>query len=118
MSSICGFCIYVIKTVHKRINGFDESVVLAEDHDYARRAARICGFGVLKCYPIIVSVRRFDRDGRLNVAVKYLLCEAFMIVKGPVRSDIFKYRFGYAKNRIKARHPAAFSIKEKPEVHG
>ena len=92
-----GFCIFVRKSVHKKINGFDETVVLAEDHDYARRASKISKFGILKSYPIIVSVRRFDRDGRLRIAVKYLLCEAYMMVKGPVRSDIFKYRFGHEK---------------------
>jgi len=90
-----GFCIYVKKSVHEKISGFDEDIVLAEDHDYARRAAKVAKFGILKSYPIVVSVRRFDRDGRLNIAVKYLLCEAHMMVKGPVRSDIFKYRFGH-----------------------
>ena len=92
-----GFCILTRKSLHVAINGFDETIVLAEDHDYARRMAKISKFGILKSYPIIVSVRRFDRDGRFRIAVKYLLCEAYMMVKGPVRSDIFKYRFGHEK---------------------
>ena len=92
-----GFCIFVRKSIHKKINGFDETIVLAEDHDYARRAAKVSKFGILNSYPIIVSVRRFDRDGRFKIAVKYLLCEAYMMIKGPVRSDIFKYRFGHDK---------------------
>jgi glycosyltransferase involved in cell wall biosynthesis len=92
-----GFCIFVRRSIHNRIDGFDETVMLAEDHDYARRAAKISKFRILRCYPIIVSVRRFDRDGRLKIAVKYLLCEAYMMIKGPVRSDIFKYRFGHEK---------------------
>jgi glycosyltransferase involved in cell wall biosynthesis len=92
-----GFCIFVRKNIHKKIKGFDETVLLAEDHDYARRASKISKFGILKSYPIIVSVRRFDRDGRFRIAIKYLLCEVYMMVKGPVRSDIFKYRFGHEK---------------------
>jgi glycosyltransferase involved in cell wall biosynthesis len=92
-----GFCIFVRRSLHEEINGFDETILLAEDHDYACRAAKISKFGILKSYPIIVSVRRFDRDGRFRIAIKYLLCEAYMMVKGPVRSDIFKYRFGYDK---------------------
>lgn len=90
-----GFCIFVKKNIHESINGFDEKITLAEDHDYAKRACKITKLGILESYPILVSVRRFEKDGHLNVAIKYVLCEAHMIIKGPIRSDIFKYRFGY-----------------------
>jgi len=94
-----GFCIFVRKNIHEAILGFDEAVKLAEDHDYAERAGKITRFGILKSYPIMVSVRRLDRDGRFNIAAKYLLCEVHMKIKGPVKSDIFKYRFGYKKKK-------------------
>ena len=90
-----GFCIFVRKNIHEAINGFDEKIKLAEDHDYATRACKITKLGILKSYPILVSVRRFEKDGRLNIAIKFLLCEAHMILKGPIKSDIFRYRFGY-----------------------
>ncbi|MFA5742765.1 MAG: glycosyltransferase [Candidatus Paceibacterota bacterium] len=90
-----GFCIFVRKEIHEKISGFDETIKLAEDHEYAQRAVKFAKFGILKSYPIVVSVRRFNRDGRLNIAVKYVLCEAYMELKGPIRSDLFKYRFGY-----------------------
>jgi len=92
-----GFCIFIRKKVHDRIDGFDEDLKLAEDHDYAKRAGKVAKLGFLKSYPILVSVRRFKRDGHFNVAAKYILCEMHMILKGPVRSDIFKYRFGYSE---------------------
>ncbi len=90
-----GFCIFIKKELHESIGGFDEEVKLAEDHDYADRASKNGSFGFLESYPILVSVRRFEKDGRLNIATKYVLCEAHMILKGPIKSDIFKYRFGY-----------------------
>ena len=90
-----GFCIFVRKEIHEKISGFDETIKLAEDHEYAQRAVKFAKFGILKSYPIVVSVRRFNRDGRFNIAVKYVLCEAYMELRGPIRSDIFKYRFGY-----------------------
>ena len=93
-----GFCIFVRKNIHETIGGFNEEVKLAEDHDYVKRSGKIARFGYLKSYPILVSVRRLERDGRFNVALKYILCEAHMILKGPVKSDIFKYRFGYGKS--------------------
>ena len=92
-----GFCIFVRRNIHEAIAGFDEAIKLAEDHDYAERAGKITRFGILKSYPIMVSVRRFERDGRLNIAAKYLLCEIHIKLKGPVKTDIFKYRFGYKK---------------------
>jgi glycosyltransferase involved in cell wall biosynthesis len=95
---IPGACIFVKKNIHEKIQGFDETLKLAEDHDYAQRASKITKFGFLKSYPILISIRRLERDGRLNVATKYALCEAHMFLKGPIRSDIFKYTFGYPKN--------------------
>ena len=90
-----GFCIFVRKDVHEKIKGFDEEIKLAEDHDYVNRAGKIAKFSLLKTYKIPVSVRRFERDGRLNIAMKYLMCELHMRTKGNVKSDIFNYTFGH-----------------------
>ena len=90
-----GFCIFALKEVHDAIGGFDEEITLAEDHDYVMRARLVAPFGLLKSARIPVSVRRFDRDGRMNVAMKYLLCELHMRTKGMVKTDVFKYSFGH-----------------------
>lgn len=97
-----GFCIFVRRDVHEAIGGFDEEIKLAEDHDYVVRAGKVSKFGLLKTYRIPVSVRRFDRDGRLNIAIKYLLCELHLRTLGNVKSDIFKYGFGHGKHAEKA----------------
>jgi len=97
MPHIPGFCIFVSKNIHEKINGFDETLKLAEDHDYAQRVGKIAKFGFLKSYPILVSVRRFERDGHFNILAKYTLCEAHIFLQGPIKSDIFKYTFGYPK---------------------
>jgi glycosyltransferase involved in cell wall biosynthesis len=90
-----GFCIFARKTVHKAIGGFDPEIKLAEDHDYAERSAKYGKFGILKSHKIPVSVRRLDKDGRFQTAAKYLAAEVYMVTKGKIKSDIFKYRFGY-----------------------
>jgi glycosyltransferase involved in cell wall biosynthesis len=92
-----GFCIFAKKSVHESIKGFDEEIKLAEDHDYVRRAAKFEKFGLLKSAKIPVSVRRFDRDGRFNVAMKYLMCEVYLRTRGNVKSDVFNYTFGHGK---------------------
>ena len=85
------------KEIFKKIHGYDETITLAEDHDLGRRAAKHAKFGVIKSAKIITSDRRFKEDGWVGTGVKYLLCELHMIFLGPVRSNIFKYKFGHYK---------------------
>jgi glycosyltransferase involved in cell wall biosynthesis len=84
-----------------RLNGYDETIKLAEDHDLGRRAHKIATFGIIKSVKINVSDRRFRKDGWIKTIVKYVLCELHMIFIGPVRSDIFKYEFGHYKDKTK-----------------
>lgn len=51
----------VKKEIFKKINGFDEKIKIAEDHDFAKRAARIGKFGFIKTEPVLTSTRRFER---------------------------------------------------------
>lgn len=95
---IPGCCIFIDKRIHQEILGFDETLKLAEDHDYAKRATKKSTFGILKAYPIFVSVRRLEKDGRVKIALKYFLCEAYMQLIGPIKSDIFNYQFGFKEN--------------------
>jgi len=90
-----GSCIFVKREVHELIGGFNEKIKLAEDHDYVFRISKVKNFGFLHSVRIPVSVRRLDRDGRLNISLKYLAVEAHLIVLGPIYSDIFNYKFGY-----------------------
>lgn len=90
-----GFCIFARKDMHRRIGGFDETIKLAEDHDYVERAGKLGKFRILKSHRIPVSVRRLDKDGRFKTFIKYLLAEVHLCTKGKITSDIFKYRFGY-----------------------
>lgn len=90
-----GFCIFTKKEVHKLVGGFNEKIKLAEDHDYVLRISKLGKFGFLRSIQIPVSVRRLDKDGRLNISVKYLAVEAHLIALGPIYSNIFNYKFGH-----------------------
>lgn len=92
-----GFCIFSKKEIHQKIGGFDERIKLAEDHDYVSRASKISNFGFLQSVKIPVSVRRLDKDGRLNISAKYIVAEAHLIFLGPIYSNIFNYKFGYSQ---------------------
>ncbi len=93
-----GFCIFARKHLHTRIGGFDESIKLAEDHDYVERARRVGTFRVLHGTRIRVSVRRFERDGRFSIFGKYLLAELHLLMRSQIRDDRFAYTFGHAKD--------------------
>ncbi len=94
--------ILIKKFFFKRLNGFNERIKLAEDHDLARRGNKLGKYGILKSSKIYVSDRRFKKEGWLKTYSKYLLCEGHMILIGPVKSDIFKYKFNhYLKKKKK-----------------
>ena len=93
--------ILVDKKLFKKLKGFDEEIKLAEDHDLARRAGKLAKYGILKSGKLYVSDRRFKKEGWIKTYSKYLLCQGHMILIGPVKSDIFKYRFNYLKKSKK-----------------
>jgi len=90
-----GFCIFARKSMHETLSGFDEQIQLAEDHDYVMRASRAGKFRVLNGSRIHVSVRRFDRDGRLATFKKYIKAELYILMNGRVQDGDQGYEFGY-----------------------
>lgn len=85
------------KEVHQAIGGFDETIVFVEDYPYAKAASKVSKYLFMDQYPFYTSVRRYEKDGRLNVYGKYILAQLHMLFLGPVKSDIFKYKFGHYK---------------------
>jgi glycosyltransferase involved in cell wall biosynthesis len=92
--------ILVKKEIHQKIGGFNEEIKIAEDIDYARRAAKVSSFGIIKTQPILTSPRRLDTDGRLIICLKYLLV-GFLTLFHPIKSEIFNYKFGHYKRNKK-----------------
>lgn len=93
--------ILIKKEIFDNLGGFDENVKLAEDHYLARRLQKTINAkcGIIRSTKIFVSDRRFRTDGWLRTGLKYLLCELHLIFIGPVKSDIFNYRFNHYKDR-------------------
>lgn len=92
--------ILIKKEIHQRNDGFGEDIKIAEDHAYVRKAGKFAKYGFLRIEPVLTSARRFEQDGRLKTYSKYLLAGLYMLFFGPVKSDIFKYRFGhYSQNK-------------------
>ena len=88
-----GFCILVRRDVHERIGGFDETVVLAEDHDYVQRAAQLGKFRILRGAPMPTSMRRIEKEGLVSLSFKYLYSELYVVTGRPVKEIPFEYEF-------------------------
>ncbi len=95
--------ILVKKDLCDELKGFDETIKIAEDMDFARRASKMADFGIIKSVVIYSSDRRLKTDGWFKTGIKFFLCELHMIFLGPVRSDVFKYKFGHYKKKERGK---------------
>lgn len=89
-----GSCVLCLRSVHEAIGGFDESLLLAEDHDYVQRASAQGGFAVLTGVSMPTSMRRFESEGLIALSLKYLWSEMHAIAGRPIREIPFEYEFG------------------------
>lgn len=88
-----GQCLFSTKDIHSKIHGFDETIKICEDYDYVKRSRHYGKFRMLN-KSVHVSVRRFEKNGRLRMIAKYLAIEYSRIRHGPIRQEKFDYSFG------------------------
>lgn len=88
-----GFCIMIRRELHERIGGFDETVVLAEDHEYVSRAAELGKFRILRSAPMRTSMRRIEKEGLITLAFKYIYSEVYVLSGRPIKEIPFEYEF-------------------------
>lgn len=89
-----GFCILSKRAKYEALGGFDETLILSEDIDYARRARQSGKFGIITGARIPVSMRRIGKEGLIGLGLKYAWCEVCAFAGKPVRKVPFTYEFG------------------------
>lgn len=89
-----GSGIIIKRDIHKKIQGFDESVFIGEDHDYIKRAKKYGKYRVIKSRRLLYSVRRLEKEGGLRVLWKWIRGTIYFLFKGPIRKKIVPYDFG------------------------
>ncbi|MDQ3239458.1 MAG: glycosyltransferase [bacterium] len=98
-----GWCIFISKSSHNKINGFDEEMKYGEDYDYASRAAKNnIKFNVLTSGRVYFSVRRLTEDGRLATLKRSIMSEINRYTHGKVEQKVFPYKFGQFKEDAEA----------------
>ncbi len=90
-----GFCIFTTSSVFEKLNGFDESIKIAEDWDYAARTSKIAPYRFLKSRKIIVSTRRFAKEGKISLTIKYLRIFFHTTFRGKITEYIVPYSFSH-----------------------
>lgn len=90
-----GYCILAKRDVFETIGGFDESIRMAEDHDFVARASEHGNFRLLESTHIKVDVRRFEKEGRIGYTVKAIQITLYRALYGEITdTDTFEYEFG------------------------
>jgi len=90
--------IFSRKDIHKKIQGFDEEIKICEDVSYVRSGKKYGKFGIIKSTRPYISTRRFKKDGWVKSYLKYFIANICILIFGPIKKDIFKYKFGYDDN--------------------
>ena len=90
VSPHCAGCgIFARKDIFQKIGGFDENVVFAENHDFAKRA-KDHGFVILPKH-MYTSVRRMDKEGRMKFVGKYVYAGLYRLFNKEITQELFNY---------------------------
>lgn len=89
-----GAGMFVRKKVFFELDGFDENLIVAEDHAFARKSKkRGYKFGILK-RKIFLDLRRIKKEGRI-VFISKLLFFLFKRFFGEIKKSRIKYELKY-----------------------
>lgn len=88
---VSGFCIFCKKSVFDKAGGFDEKILILEDLDFVKSTLKYGKFRILKSSPIQVSVRKFEKEGRIKMTLKYVYMGIYFILFGKKENSIVEY---------------------------
>jgi hypothetical protein len=89
-----GFCIFVTRRLFERAGGFDETIYVAEDNDFVKRASEFSALRYLSSAYIMTSIRRFEKEGRFAYMKKGIKLNLYRTFRGEIRTDeVVKYEF-------------------------
>ncbi|MGF1688174.1 glycosyltransferase [Photobacterium japonica] len=92
-----GACLFSTRRVHEDIGGFDESIVLCEDCDYAKRAAKTWRWRMIPV-SFWFDPRRLEQEGFMKMGMTYLKANVRRFFKGEMRNNEMEYKFGHYKD--------------------
>jgi glycosyltransferase involved in cell wall biosynthesis len=91
-----GQCIFIRRQIFEAINGYDETLVLGEEHDLLQRAKKTGSRFKFSDSYVLNSPRRIVKEGFFGLTAKSLYSEFYRMFK-PVRKRIFEYDYEHEK---------------------
>jgi glycosyltransferase involved in cell wall biosynthesis len=89
-----GQCLFIKKELFEKINGYDASLLLAEEHDLVQRASKHGKFYFFMNLYIYNSARRVEKEGLLRLLLKNTYSEIYRLFGKKIKKKLFKYEFG------------------------
>lgn len=90
-----GVCIVIQREFFIKIGGFDESVLDGEDWELTNRAAKSgAAFRVFRLPRLLISGRRFEKEGLWNMTKWFLRYALLSFSMGAVKRKVFMYQGG------------------------
>ena len=90
-----GPCIIIKKELFKKINGFNEKIIVGEDLDLTDRAAKAGGkYDFLINPKVYVSTRRYEKEGIMTSFYKAFSGALYTLFIGPIKKPLYEYKMG------------------------
>lgn len=103
------------KSLHDKVNGFDESLDFGEDTDYIERIGAISKFKVLRKPKVIVSTRRLEEDGLIKLIKTYGKSTVNDFRGKRTSAEELDYHFEHEsknKNKVKSKKSKPIHVKQ------
>lgn len=99
-----GYCLFILREVHEKIGGFDETIMIAEDHDYVKRASKFVKYRFLRSKKMIISLRRYELEGKVRLFFRYIYFYLYMFFNGKITRDTFpESSYSFSHNYVKKK---------------
>ncbi len=95
MPHVSGQCLFIKKKLFNKIKGYDETLLLAEEHDLAQRAVKAgAKYKFFMNLSVYNSPRRNVKEGSFKLLTKGIYSELYRFFIVKIRKKIFDYEFG------------------------
>jgi glycosyltransferase involved in cell wall biosynthesis len=90
-----GYCTFILRNIHEQIGGYDEKIIVGEDIDYVTRASKLGKFRFLISKKVIISMRRYEVEGRMKLFFKYMYTMVNLLFSRKIINGKISYSFNH-----------------------
>jgi glycosyltransferase involved in cell wall biosynthesis len=92
---VSGQCLFVKKTLLEKVKGFDEFVIMGEEHELAQRLSK-SGKGKFFMDVFVYNFpRRHEKEGTYRTVIRDIYSELNRMLFGPLRHELYRKRYGH-----------------------